>query len=77
MKRLFCLFLICCLLPVSAAAADKPLYSAGARISGPVYSEMRRDSSQTGRINPGYPIEVYARIQGPGSYPCLRLLQSA
>lgn len=60
MKRLFCLFLICCLLPVSAAAADKPLYSAGARISGPVYSEMRRDSSQTGRINPGYPIEVYA-----------------
>ena len=60
MKKLLCILIILTLMPFCAGASEKPLYSASARISGPIYSEMRRDSTQTGRINPGYPIEVYA-----------------
>lgn len=60
MKKLFCLLLTLALLPLGALAADLPLYSATAKISAPIYAEMTKESTQVGRINPNYSVDVYA-----------------
>ena len=44
MKKLLCLLLIVLMLPLAALAADQPLYTATAKISGSIYAEMNRDS---------------------------------
>ena len=60
MKKLLCLLLIVLMLPLAALAADQPLYTATAKISGSIYAEMSKDSKQVGRINPSYSVDVYA-----------------
>ena len=60
MKKLLCLLLIALLLPLNALAADKPLYTATAKIAGPVYAAMDKTSAQVARINDYTTIRVYA-----------------
>ncbi|MBQ7454806.1 MAG: VanW family protein [Clostridia bacterium] len=62
MKRLFALLLaLALLLNASLAfAAEKPLYSATAKISAPVYAQMDKNSAQVERINDYSTIRVYA-----------------
>ena len=49
-KLLLCLLLVLLLPLTSALAANQPLYSATAKITGPIYAEMSRESRQVGRI---------------------------
>lgn len=58
-KLLLCLLLVLLLPLTSALAANQPLYSATAKITGPIYAEMSRESRQVGRINPAYSVDVY------------------
>ena len=62
MKRFFCLLLaLLTLLPTLAlAAGNTPRYSATAKISGPVYAKMDKESAQVGRVNDYSNIRVYA-----------------
>lgn len=60
MKKLFCLILICALLPaLPALAADKAVYTTNAKLSAPIYAEMSRASRNVGRVNEVSTIYVY------------------
>ena len=60
MKKLLCLCLILLLLPASVLAEAGPLYTATAKITGPIYAEMDRDSERLGRVGSDSSVSVYA-----------------
>ncbi len=60
MKKLLCLTLILALLPLTVWAADEPLYTATAKIGGPIYAEMDKESARVGRLGYDSSVNVFA-----------------